>query len=121
MISLYVIGFGPYVKVGIARNLADRLAALQTGAPEDLAVYAAYAVPADLGRKVEARAHALLADCRAKGEWFRVSGDTAAQAAVEAIREIVGTVFIAEPQERTKRRRERSPEELEAHYAAGGL
>lgn len=72
--NIYFVGFGNYVKIGFTVNpIKYRLAGLQTGAPEELEVYAVIAGTA----KEERALHARFADLRAKGEWFRHEGDLA--------------------------------------------
>jgi hypothetical protein len=60
------------VKVGVTTDPAARFAALQTGSPYALGLNVLLATPGD-GYLVEARAHEILADYRARGEWFRCS------------------------------------------------
>lgn len=69
--GVYIIGFGPYVKIGITTDLNMRLSALQT--PEPVKEYALLN-----GWLREERAlHDRFAQYRLKGEWFRKEGDLA--------------------------------------------
>lgn len=69
--TVYVVGFGPYVKIGFTMNpIKFRLAALQTGAPEKLVVFGEIEAPP----KREKEMHARFAEFRLQGEWFRREG-----------------------------------------------
>lgn len=70
--SVYVVGpeGGPF-KVGIARNLKRRLTGLQIGSPERLRVH--HAILHHDAAAIERAVHALLADRRLTGEWFRAA------------------------------------------------
>lgn len=68
--TIYVIGFGPYVKIGWTNGkVAHRVLRLQTAAPEPLVVYG------ELGGTImdERALHARFAEYRLQGEWFRKS------------------------------------------------
>lgn len=69
MKSLYVIGpaDGPF-KVGVAADVSQRLAALQTGSPLPLRVWGQR--PAPGGYEEERSVHSALTPHRRKGEWF---------------------------------------------------
>lgn len=69
--TIYVIGYGPYVKIGWTKGeLEGRLKGLRTGAPEPLVVYGTIQ-----GTMAEERElHARFADYRLQGEWFRKRG-----------------------------------------------
>jgi hypothetical protein len=67
--GVYVIGFGPYVKIGITTNLDTRLAQLQV--PEALVTYALL----EGWRSVELELHQRFAKYRLRGEWFKNEGD----------------------------------------------
>lgn len=71
--TIYVVGFGNYVKIGYTRDPAQRLADLQTGCPEQLTIYLHLAGSLE----DEASLHRRFRAQRAKGEWFRLSGDLA--------------------------------------------
>lgn len=67
-----------HTKIGVASNVRDRLAALQTGNPFELELLEAIPVA---GRaealRVEKKAHDLLAEFRTGGEWFDCGNDLA--------------------------------------------
>lgn len=58
-----------HVKIGMARNVAYRVASLQTANPEKLTLLAFTVVVR--GRQFEAGLHRLLKPYRMSGEWFR--------------------------------------------------
>ncbi|KQP61037.1 GIY-YIG nuclease family protein [Methylobacterium sp. Leaf108] len=69
--TIYVVGFGSYVKIGFTRGLvARRIRAIEHGAPEPLRVYATFAGNIlDEGNLIERfKAHST------RGEWFRLEG-----------------------------------------------
>lgn len=69
--TVYVIGFGAYVKIGFtAGPIETRIARLQTGSPEKLVVIAE--IVGD--RSLEAGLHKQFRQQRAQGEWFRREG-----------------------------------------------
>lgn len=68
--GVYVVGFGPYVKIGISVNVADRMASLQTGAPERIDTYAIL----EGWAAEEVALHRRFAAYRLNGEWFRREG-----------------------------------------------
>ena len=84
---------GP-LKIGSARNVARRLAMLQTGNPEKLTILSTYAVAADQAVLAEKAIHRALYRHRLIGEWFRLSPEQA-KAAVESA--------IAQPHMRYRR------------------
>lgn len=55
------------VKVGVARNVEERLRALQLANPNELFIHAS--MPG--GRQEEAAVHWMFATCRIRGEWFK--------------------------------------------------
>jgi hypothetical protein len=69
---VYVIGNSEYgwAKIGISGNLKRRLAALQNACPVRLQVL--FGAWAEYARAAEQRLHEILADLRAKGEWFKL-------------------------------------------------
>jgi len=77
------------VKVGFSKDVASRLATLQTGNPDRLKVYTHHEVPASLAQIVERRAHELLHAAHMCGEWFQVTAHEAEDAILTAILEIV--------------------------------
>lgn len=81
MKSLYVVqAQSGLVKIGIAKDPAARLEALQTGSPEHLALVHTH-MPEDFpADAVERAAHDILRSMRRKGEWFEVSVEQAIDA-----------------------------------------
>lgn len=69
--GVYVIGYGPYVKIGVSTNIKYRMAALQT--PEPAILYATL----DGWVKEEKALHRRFDAYRLNGEWFRNDGDLA--------------------------------------------
>lgn len=66
--GVYVVGFGPYVKIGITSNLNVRLAGLQT--PEPVSVYGLLSG----WLREELALHERFAEYRMQGEWFLKNG-----------------------------------------------
>lgn len=80
---VYVIGCaGHPVKIGIAADVNNRLAGIQTGFPHPLRIYCA--VEVSDARAVERACHNQLSAKRLKGEWF----DCEPEEAVEVVRAI---------------------------------
>jgi len=69
--GVYVLGFGPYIKIGISLDIDDRISQLQT--PEPVTVYAIL----DGWLIQERQLHLHFAAYRLQGEWFRREGDLA--------------------------------------------
>lgn len=84
--NLYVIGEpkGP-VKIGLATNPDRRLRSLQTGSSRKVRLLLQLPVPTASARDIERRAHWLLRDCRAHGEWFTTGEIEATEAARAAV------------------------------------
>ena len=72
---------GP-VKIGVTKNLKERLASLQTGNPSTLAIYASFEMPEPLCRQVERELHDGLQECRLNGEWFDMECHHAANSCI---------------------------------------
>jgi hypothetical protein len=79
---LYLIQCHSLTKIGIAKNVEDRLLMLQTGNPYSLAILRKFEV-ADASR-LERVLHCRFADARVRGEWFALT-----TADIEALAEIV--------------------------------
>jgi len=76
--GVYVIGCAGFpVKVGIAKDIASRLATLKTGFPHKLQSYCFVPVPDGMARKIEKTCHLRLAESRMNGEWFDVTPEEA--------------------------------------------
>lgn len=72
---VYVVGFGPYVKIGFtADHFERRLRGLNGGFPEKLEAYARIC---GATRADEKRLHNRFASSRLQGEWFRREGAVA--------------------------------------------
>lgn len=74
---LYVIGDteGRFIKIGIAKEPASRLASLQTGCPHKLILLAVFNIP---NLKAEKKLHEALSPYRLQGEWFELTGEVSA-------------------------------------------
>ena len=70
METLYLIRCNQYYKIGIATNVRNRLAALQTGNPTPLEIEACFEFPNAL--VVEKALHQTFASVRKLGEWFEL-------------------------------------------------
>jgi Meiotically up-regulated gene 113 len=72
MSGIYLLGEegGPFVKIGMSRNVKDRTSTLQTASPRDLRVLGI--VPG--GRNEEAALHYAFADLHVRNEWYRDDG-----------------------------------------------
>lgn len=73
------------MKVGLAKTPERRLHAVQTGHAKPVRLFGFWPVPADRARDIELRAHWLLREKRAHGEWFTVGAREATQAAKAAV------------------------------------
>jgi len=75
---LYVIGTDEsYQKIGFSKDVAKRLATLQTGNPNRLRIHHAEPVPEGRVRLLERKLHAELNHKRLKGEWFNMTPEDA--------------------------------------------
>jgi len=63
---VYAVRQGNYIKIGLSRNVANRLRELQTSSPEPLHLVGTFAG----GRRLERLLHQRFADHRVRGEWF---------------------------------------------------
>lgn len=66
---VYLISNGPYVKIGVAKSVRRRLAALQTASAAKLTLLGV--LPG--GRLLEQNLHARYASKRVQGEWFALT------------------------------------------------
>lgn len=71
MDTLYLISSGPYVKIGIANDVENRIASLQTGNPIELKVMSCFEF--QNSSLVERVLHQKCASQRVRGEWFDLS------------------------------------------------
>ena len=69
--GVYIAGFGPYVKIGVSANIAERLTSLQM--PEHVELYAIL----DGWLSEELALHKRFGAYRLNGEWFRREGELA--------------------------------------------
>lgn len=84
--NIYVMGAdGGPMKIGLARMPERRLRSIQTGHAKPVRLVGSWPVPLERARDIELRAHWLLRESRAHGEWFTVSARAATQAARSAI------------------------------------
>lgn len=88
---VYVVG-GPKgkkpVKIGYAKDMTKRLAALQVGSPVELTVWGDISkLRRHEAQNIEREAHKLLSDRHVRGEWFDIS----AEEATDAIGRLVNT------------------------------
>lgn len=70
--GVYVIGFGPYVKIGVTENYDEREVGLQT--PEKVKLYALFP---EARASYEKLLHCRYEKYRLNGEWFRKEGTLA--------------------------------------------
>ena len=70
-VSLYLIGGGGLTKIGVSRNVTQRLRALQSSSPMHLVVLATkkYNHPKE-AYSIESELYARFKDKRGHGEWF---------------------------------------------------
>lgn len=69
---VYLLAGGPFVKIGVARDVQQRMANLRPGCPYELRAVSVRTVPAPLAYQIERKVHHHLADFRAYGEWFQL-------------------------------------------------
>jgi len=69
--TLYFVVSGEFVKIGITRNLENRMRSLRMGMPHPMHLAYRRTVPAGLALQIERRMHEMFADRRVTGEWFR--------------------------------------------------
>ena len=72
-----------YAKVGIARNVQNRFAGLQTACPLELKLFKVY--PCTYARLREAKIHESLQQLHIRGEWFNWDQFTVEQAIEQAL------------------------------------
>lgn len=71
--SVYFIRCGSYVKIGRARSVRERLRALQSASPLEMAVVLVIKSDIDQDSLRERLLHEFFADERHRGEWFETS------------------------------------------------
>ncbi|MBD0344566.1 MAG: GIY-YIG nuclease family protein [Coleofasciculus sp. Co-bin14] len=67
---IYVLKSGTYYKIGIAKDVAERLRNLQTGNPIEIALVSASFF--ENAPRFETRLHEAFSDYRTRGEWFEL-------------------------------------------------
>lgn len=88
---VYVVEGGyRHIKVGISRNMHNRLIQIQTGCPFPVKLASKWETP--YARKVEKAAHKVLKKYRATGEWFILPANVGTA--------VVETLISAEPRPR---------------------
>lgn len=71
---VYVVSAGPYVKVGLAENLAARVATIQNGCPLPVKVeHVCGPMPRLEARRLEQKCFRDLSASHERGEWYRCS------------------------------------------------
>lgn len=84
--SVYVIECAGFVKIGVAKNPLERLAAINTGTPVVATLFGRREFAGRLiAYNVESQLHRTFRHARANGEWFAVPPETA-MAALNACR-----------------------------------
>ncbi len=73
--EVYVVGFDSYVKIGVSKDAARRIAELQAGLPAELTIYKIFGYS---NRNDEQRYHSQFAEYRTRGEWYLLEGALAA-------------------------------------------
>ncbi len=67
---IYMIECQGFIKIGVASNVQDRLATMQTGCPFKLVLLTSFVSPKPY--EEEEWIHALLDEYRVQGEWFKL-------------------------------------------------
>lgn len=66
---LYIISCGDLIKIGVTKNIEQRMAALQTGNPQQLILE--HIEEKNEAYKIESYLHQTFNEHRVKGEWFK--------------------------------------------------
>lgn len=88
-VSLYVISEidGQFIKIGVSQHPVKRLADLQSANARKLQIERTFELRSrNIALTAEARAHEILAHCRAGGEWFKTDANEAVDAAWDAFK-----------------------------------
>lgn len=85
--SMYVMSSPPYVKVGVAKNVEQRLGDLRRACPHPIDLVMRRALPRSVILDAEMYAHRLLDQYSHRNEWFLADLETAKAAVLEAVRE----------------------------------
>jgi hypothetical protein len=70
---VYLIRYGEYHKIGIAKNVRERIVQMQVGLPEVVTIV--HTIPTNNMIRAETMLHERYAAYRVRGEWFRLSED----------------------------------------------
>lgn len=89
MVFIYAIRCGLYVKIGIAKDVGQRMLAFQAGNPFPLMCLTKQKVLPELAGKAELIAHTALQRCHHHGEWFMVGKAEATSVIKAAIKRAV--------------------------------
>lgn len=73
---IYVIASGPYMKIGITRDLKKRIKGVECHNPHEVRLICYRRVPAHYARRAEMQIHAELAAHQHRGEWFTADLET---------------------------------------------
>lgn len=86
--NIYIITAGEACKIGVAKDVDNRLAALRTGSPSPLEVqHTMRCKNSRVAYKIESISHKILAHKRLEGEWFKCTPMEAVIALNEAVLE----------------------------------
>lgn len=86
--NIYIISAGDACKVGVAKDVENRIVALRTGSPHPLTVqHTMRCKNSRVAYKIENICHRILADKRLEGEWFACTPIEAVIALNEAVLE----------------------------------
>lgn len=70
---IYLMKCHDFYKIGIANNVEERLAGIQTGNPYPVEVVAKFEVAQSTARRLEKLFHTILGYFRVRGEWFELT------------------------------------------------
>ena len=79
-------------KIGMSKNVNERVIALNVASPIDIEFHEAVQVPRELARLIEKLCHEALRELHVKGEWFRVSKTEAASVVWSVIASVKSTL-----------------------------
>lgn len=70
---LYVLKAGPFIKIGVAKSITNRLKSIQTGNPYTVEVYRVFILDSEIvARTAESILHAKYVEYKTTGEWFAI-------------------------------------------------
>jgi hypothetical protein len=82
--TIYVLGCGEHVKIGVTRDIAKRIRQLEAANPLPIVLLGKRTVPLASMLITEAWLHQRFATYRVRGEWFLVSADDVLAALTDA-------------------------------------